>query len=476
MLRLLLIVFCLVCTGYAEDLSWQSLEKKVYLVSNSYHKGKSRELLGAYTQAVAAYSSALEQSQALIQSPAVTKEQLTAVFPYMLASAYRLSMATEKMIDGRMVYLYEQIESYKNTDELISQTLTNISTMRIDHQLEIPVAAYAHLYYARALTSLGMAYTLAEGTLWKKYLVYMPSDMVRIVNNAESDLRRYLFLQGISVPTQNNTLAVQSFLESVVPQSTVAKTLELSYYTASENVLAEALTARVDKGVLVFSARLARDSKLFAEMSHCKTYEEFEKHPQTRDFVVEVKMLLEILKTIKVAIQVKDLLRTIIRPDEFVEDLTQIDLDALARRGIKVLLVDINNTIVARAESVPSMRVMHWFQQLKQYPFKVGLLTNEMNPQRAHAVAGSVGVDVFYSVLKPLPFAIRHIVEKDFQAALPQTAIIGDALVGDILVGNLLHTYTILVKKCDKNIDPHKVSMWGHAKAAILEKFIHHDV
>jgi hypothetical protein len=172
---------------------------------------------------------------------------------------------------------------------------------------------------------------------------------------------------------------------------------------------------------------------------------------------------------------VKDLLRTIIRPDEFVEDLTRIDLDALARRGIKVLLIDINNTIVARAESVPSVRVMHWFQQLKQYKFKVGLLTNEMAPQRVHAIAGSVGVDVFYSVLKPLPFAIRHIVEKDFHASLPETAIIGDTLIGDILMGNLLHTYTILVKKCDKNIDPHKVSMWGHAKAAILDKFIHHD-
>jgi len=173
---------------------------------------------------------------------------------------------------------------------------------------------------------------------------------------------------------------------------------------------------------------------------------------------------------------VKDLLRTVIRPDEFVEDLTQIDLSALARRGIKVLLIDINNTIVARNESVPSVRVMHWFQQLKQYPFKVGLLTNEMAPQRVHAVAGSVGIDVFYSVLKPLPFAIRHIVERNFQAALPQTAIIGDALLGDILVGNLLHTYTILVKNCDKNIDPHKVNVWGHAKAAILDKFIHHDL
>lgn len=172
----------------------------------------------------------------------------------------------------------------------------------------------------------------------------------------------------------------------------------------------------------------------------------------------------------------KDLLRTIIRPDEFVEDLTQIDLDALARRGIKVLLIDINNTIVVRAESVPSVRIMHWFQQLKQYSFKVGLLTNEVAPQRVQAIAGSVGVDVFYSILKPLPFAIRHIVEKDFQVAMPQTAIIGDALLGDIMVGNLLQAYTILVKKCDKNIDPHKESAWAHAKAAVLDKFIHHDI
>lgn len=172
----------------------------------------------------------------------------------------------------------------------------------------------------------------------------------------------------------------------------------------------------------------------------------------------------------------KDILKTIIRPDEFIEDVTMVDLDALAKRGIKLLLIDINNTIVARAESVPSVRVMHWFQQLKQYSFKVALLTNEVNPERVHAIAGSLGVDVFYSILKPLPFAIKHIVEKDFKVALPQTVIMGDALLGDILVGNLLHMYTVLVKRVDKNIDSKSVSMWGHAKAAILDKFIHHDM
>ena len=172
----------------------------------------------------------------------------------------------------------------------------------------------------------------------------------------------------------------------------------------------------------------------------------------------------------------KDVLKAIVRPDEFVEDITQIDLAALARRGIKVLLIDINNTVVARAESVPSMRVLHWFSALKQYPFRVGLLTNEMNPERVHSVASNLGVDVFFSVLKPLPFTVKHIVEKDFQVSMQQTAIIGDSIIGDVFVGNLLHAYTILVKKVDKNIDPNKVSMWGHAKAALLERFIHQQI
>lgn len=279
-----------------DEVSWQALEKKVYLVSNSYQKGKARELMGAYKQAVEAYTFALEQSQALVQSPAATKEQVTAVFPYMIASAYRLSLATEKMIDGRMIYLYEQIESYKTADELISQTLTNISTMRIDHQVVIPVAAYAHLYYARALTSMGMAYTLAEGTLWKKYLVYMPADMVKIVDNAEADLKHYLLLQGIKSPTADHVLAVQEFLGAVVPQSTVDTTLRLSYYTTSANELAAALTARTGQGVYVFSERLARDAKLCAAVADCKTYEDFERNQLTREFVTELKMLLEILK------------------------------------------------------------------------------------------------------------------------------------------------------------------------------------
>lgn len=296
MIRYFLVVLCVFGVLLAEDVSWQTLEKKVYQVSNSYQKGKSRELMGAYKQAVEAYAFALEQSQALIQSPAATKEQILAIFPYMIASAYRLSLSTEKMIDGRMVYLYEQIESYKNADDLISQTLTNISTMRIDHQIDIPVVAYAHLYYARALTSMGMAYTLSEGTLWKKYLVYMPSDMMRIVTTAAQDLQRYQYLQGITSPTTNVSFAIQSFVASVVPQSTTDTTLTMSYYTASANALTTALVARADNGVGVFQQRLARDTKLFTAVADCTTYEEYEANASTRPSIVEMKTLLEILK------------------------------------------------------------------------------------------------------------------------------------------------------------------------------------
>jgi len=193
-----------------------------------------------------------------------------------------------------MTYLYDQVERYKQAHELISQTLAIISTLRIDRQLEIEDAVYGHLYYARALVNNGMCYTLANGTLWQKYFIYMPADIVLIMDSVNNDLAHYLFLNKLKQRGDINN-NVKVFTEGIIVNSNLDKTLQLSYYIEDKTLLAKALQARYDN---IFNCLdLHNQNKnLYRQVTELKTYDIFEKSDISKKFIQQTRDSLEILK------------------------------------------------------------------------------------------------------------------------------------------------------------------------------------
>jgi HAD superfamily phosphatase (TIGR01668 family) len=169
--------------------------------------------------------------------------------------------------------------------------------------------------------------------------------------------------------------------------------------------------------------------------------------------------------------------RKVLKPKEYLEDITAIDLLSLKRNGIKLLLIDVNNTILPANAEMPSIRILHWFQEVHNLGFKVALLANSLDNQRLRAIAATLDVEAYYFVCKPFTFIIRNIVEGDFNLRFKEIAWIGDQLLGDILPGNLLEIYTILIKNCDQPLamEP-EINILRQAKAAILEKFINREL
>jgi HAD superfamily phosphatase (TIGR01668 family) len=172
-----------------------------------------------------------------------------------------------------------------------------------------------------------------------------------------------------------------------------------------------------------------------------------------------------------------EIAKKVLKPREYLEDITSVDLFSLKRNGIKLLLIDINNTILPAEEELPSIRIVHWFQELKQLDFKLALLSNSLDNKRLRAIAANLSVEAYYFVCKPLTFVVRNIIERDFGLALSQTAWIGDQLLGDVLPGNLLEAYTILIKNCDQPLSVHtNIGIMRQAKAALLERLIHKEL
>ncbi|MDR1997274.1 MAG: HAD hydrolase-like protein [Candidatus Margulisbacteria bacterium] len=176
------------------------------------------------------------------------------------------------------------------------------------------------------------------------------------------------------------------------------------------------------------------------------------------------------------AVTLQETMRELIAPREYLEDIFAVNLDSLKSRGIKLLLIDVNNTILPADAVYPSLRTLHWFEQLQNYTFQTVLISSGWARDRLDSIARLLKVPVYYGVLKPILPAVRAILTQ-YAVRSEECAVIGDALWSDVLLAKLLGAYSILIKNCDQPLQVDKpIGLLRRAKAAILESIIHKKV
>ena len=140
-------------------------------------------------------------------------------------------------------------------------------------------------------------------------------------------------------------------------------------------------------------------------------------------------------------------------PDMYLSSVHAIDLDDLAARGIRVLLLDLDNTLLPRDTNVVPDALKAWAAGLRERGFSVCLVSNNWH-ERVHRVASELGFDLVDKAIKPLPFAflaaLRHA-----GASRREAAVVGDQLFTDILGGNMLDMLTVLVAPLSSTDLPH---------------------
>lgn len=135
--------------------------------------------------------------------------------------------------------------------------------------------------------------------------------------------------------------------------------------------------------------------------------------------------------------------------DQFIPDLYQkniydIDYEKLKKKGIKCLLFDLDNTIVAVNEDVPSKKVKELFLYLER-DFKVIIVSNS-NQKRLIPFKEGLNVDVAASSRKPSCKKYLKIMDI-YGFKKHEIAAIGDQLLTDILGANRIGITSILVNQ-----------------------------
>ena len=131
-------------------------------------------------------------------------------------------------------------------------------------------------------------------------------------------------------------------------------------------------------------------------------------------------------------------------PDIFIENLSALDLEALRERGIKGLLVDIDNTLVKRSEPKPSAEAMRFLGIVKEKDFAIAIVSNNSRT-RVTEFAAELGVIAVHRACKPLRRRLRF-AAKQLGLRCGEVAMVGDQIFTDVCGGNRCGMFTVLVE------------------------------
>ena len=129
-------------------------------------------------------------------------------------------------------------------------------------------------------------------------------------------------------------------------------------------------------------------------------------------------------------------------PKEFLSSIYEINTAWLQQRQLQGLIVDLDNTMLGRAEEKANERLKFWVKQISA-SIPIIILSNNWSA-RVKNIAAELGLEVIAPEAKPFSWAFKQALAK-LKTEPERTALVGDQLFTDILGGNFLRLYTVLV-------------------------------
>ncbi|GGM31012.1 hypothetical protein GCM10011351_16420 [Paraliobacillus quinghaiensis] len=130
-------------------------------------------------------------------------------------------------------------------------------------------------------------------------------------------------------------------------------------------------------------------------------------------------------------------------PNQHVKDIFEISPDSLKAKGIKGVITDLDNTLVAWDIPDATPEIIDWFKQMEENNIKVTIISNN-NEERVRLFSEPLQAPFVYSARKPLSKAFKK-ATKDMELKKEEVVVIGDQIMTDVLGGNNAGFHTVLV-------------------------------
>lgn len=141
-------------------------------------------------------------------------------------------------------------------------------------------------------------------------------------------------------------------------------------------------------------------------------------------------------------------------PTFYYKSIYDIPYDELKNNGIKLILTDLDNTLISYAEEMPYDKLFEWKKNILDMGFELIIVSNSRK-NRVDKFAKAFDVPYVKFSMKPLRFgiykAIRKVASKKY--AKNEILLMGDQIMTDIWGGNRARINTALIEPIDKSTD-----------------------
>ena len=124
--------------------------------------------------------------------------------------------------------------------------------------------------------------------------------------------------------------------------------------------------------------------------------------------------------------------------------ITDLSPELLEKAGIRLLMLDFDNTIVPYTTNVPTPEMESWLKMMTASPVRIAVVSNSRN-DRVQIFCKKYGIDCIIRAKKPGTKGILECVEK-YGIPKVNCALAGDQIYTDTLGANRAGVRSILVK------------------------------
>lgn len=124
--------------------------------------------------------------------------------------------------------------------------------------------------------------------------------------------------------------------------------------------------------------------------------------------------------------------------------LTDIEPSFFKDRGIELLLLDFDNTMLPYTTNEPTEALLSWIEEMKKSGLTLCIVSNS-HKERVPKFAEKYGVECVTDAKKPATKGIKKAMKR-FRCEKNKTALVGDQIYTDVLGANLAGITSVIVK------------------------------
>lgn len=159
-------------------------------------------------------------------------------------------------------------------------------------------------------------------------------------------------------------------------------------------------------------------------------------------------------------------------PHRMAKNIFELDRSFYISNGIKGVIFDIDNTLVAHDTPCPPEEILEYFDFLRKLGIKYAVVSNNYK-ERVDAFCRGTGIEYIARAWKPFKKSLRKMQEL-LSLRADEICLVGDQIFTDIYGGRRMKFYTVLVTAVGENETKFVAFKRIFEKAVLREYFKKH--